>query len=66
MFEYFKYITDGSKEYNGKPMDEVHRHMSISETLFDKSKDKILASMKKMRLLKPLREFMKRIEDLRT
>ena len=67
MFEYFKFITDGTKRYIGKPIDEVHRHMGISETLFDKSKDKILAAMKKMRPRAPvLREFMKRIEELRS
>lgn len=67
MFEYFKYITNGQKNYIGRPIDEVHRHMGISETLFDKSKDKILAAMKKMRPRAPvLREFMKRIEELRS
>ena len=67
MFQYFKFMTNGTKRYIGKPLDEVHRHMGISEALFDKSKDKVLASMKKMRPRAPvLREFMKRIEDLRT
>ena len=66
MFEYFKFLTDGSKRYIGRSIEDVHLHMGISEELFDKSKDKILMSMKKMRPRAPvLREFMKRIEALR-
>ena len=67
MSEYFKYLAGGSKRYLGKPIDEVHRHMGISETLFDKSKDIILAAMKKMRPRAPvLIGFMKKIEELRS
>lgn len=67
MFEYFKFMADGSKRYLGRQIQEVHMHMGISEALFDKSKDKILASMKKMRPRAPvLIEFMKRIEQLRS
>ena len=68
MCQYLKFLTNGSKRYLGKSLEEVHRHMGISETLFDKSKDKILSAMKKMRPIRApvLREFMKRIEDLRS
>ena len=67
MAEYFKFLAGGSKHYLGKSLDEVHRHMNISEALFDKSKDIILAAMKTMRPRAPvLLGFMKRIEELRT
>ena len=67
MLQYFKFLAGGSKRYLGKSLEDVHRHMGISEALFDKSKDIILAAMKKMRPrpVSVLIDFMKRIEGLR-
>ena len=68
MLQYLKFLSGGSKRYLGKSIEEVHRHMGISEALFDKSKDIILSAMKKMRPrpVSVLIDFMKRIEGLRS
>ena len=37
MFHFFKFQMDGTKDYHGRTLTEIHGHMGISDELFDKA-----------------------------
>ena len=46
---YFKFMLGGIKRYIGRPLDEVHCKLGISDQMFDAAVAKIIDCLKKMR-----------------
>ena len=69
MVTYFKYMLDGAKRYIGRPLDEVHSKLGITDQQFDVAVGKIINSLKKMRKeglkFQVMREFTRKINNLR-
>ena len=66
--QYFKWKLDGSRFYIGRSMVEVHSNLGISDETFDKMLGILTVSLKKMKPsmdIKVLREFVKRIANIR-
>ena len=66
LHQLFKYKLDGSKFYIGKDMTEVHKDLGITDEIFDKACDVFTNSVKKVKPnIKVMKEFIKRISDMR-
>ena len=66
MYQYFKFLFNGSKHYIGTPLEVIHKDLGISDELFDKAVGIIITFVKKMKpKLQVMREVIKRINDVR-
>ena len=64
---FFTHLLDGSKFYIGVPLAEIHWPLNITDELFDKAVNMIIASIKKQKhKMKVLRQFIKRIIGLKS
>jgi hypothetical protein len=64
---YITHLTGGSEAYEGRSMEETHKHFPITDEIFDAFNGHCVLTLKQMRRLKVdgLREMLRLLQQLR-